>query len=76
MGELPEHPSVILLGVRDEDELHRVRKHLIDRNVRHVHFYEPDRDDELTSIACEPVFDDGRKAFKKFRLLRMNGGAR
>ena len=33
-------------------------------------FYEPDNDTGYTAICCEPVYDEQRKLFKKFRLLK------
>lgn len=75
IGNLADHPSVIILGVRDETKLHQVRKNLIEQGVRHVHFYENDLDDQLTALATEPVHGERRKLFRKYQLLRVRGGA-
>lgn len=61
--------------MKSEHKLHQVRKYLIENGVRHVHFYESDLDDELTALACEPVYGERRKLFRKFQLLKANGGA-
>lgn len=68
--QLPDHPSVIILHIKDENRLHRVRKYLVDNGVRHAHFYEPDRGDELTALATEPIFEDKRHLFRKYQLLK------
>lgn len=70
LGMLPDHPSVILLAAKDENRLHRVRKYLIDNGIKHVHFYEPDLDNELTAIATEPIFGDRRDLFSKYQLVK------
>lgn len=67
---LPDHPSVIILSAKNEHRLHRVRKYLIEQGIRHVHFYEPDRDDELTALATEPIFSDRRHLFQKYQLVK------
>lgn len=66
---LSDHPSVIILSAKNENRLHRVRKYLIEQGIRHVHFYEPDMDDELTALATEPIFGSRREAFSKYQLL-------
>lgn len=69
---LHEHPSVIILSVKDENRLHHVRKFLVDNQVQHVHFYEPDVGNELTSLATEPISQNSpkRKLLRKFQLLK------
>ena len=66
---LSDHPSVIILSAKNENRLHRVRKYLIEQNIQHVHFYEPDLDDELTALATEPIFGNRREALRKYQLL-------
>lgn len=69
LDRLSDHPSVIILSAKNETKLHRVRKYLIEQGVRHVHFYEPDIEDELTALATEPIFGDRREIFRKYQLL-------
>ena len=68
--QLSDHPSVIILSAKDEKRLHRVRNYLVEQGIRHVHFYEPDIDDQLTALATEPIFSDRRDAFSKYQLLK------
>ncbi len=76
LKDLPDHPSVIILAVKDEAKLHQVRKYLIENGVQHVHFYETDMDDQLTALACEPISGDKRRLFRKFQLLKTKVGAK
>lgn len=73
LESLSDHPSVIILSAKNENKLHRVRRYLIDQGIRHVHFYEPDFENELTSIATEPIVGIRRGAFRKYQLLREGG---
>ena len=70
LKDLAEHPSVIILGIKNETKLHQIRSYLIENEVQHVHFYEPDIGHELTAIATQPIFGEQRKLFRKFQLVR------
>ena len=69
LERLSDHPSVIILSAKNENRLHRVRKYLIDNSIQHVHFYEPDMDDELTALATEPICGSKRDLLRKYQLL-------
>ena len=71
-SSLKDHPSVILCGVKSQTQLETVQKRLQEQNIRFVSFHEPDIDDQLTSIATEPIFGDDRKFFRKYQLLKGN----
>jgi hypothetical protein len=49
--------------------LRQVRALLEREGIRHAPFFEPDRGNELTAIATEPVFGRRRAPFRRFRLL-------
>lgn len=70
IASLEDHPSVIIIGIKNEQKLHQVRKYLMESGIRHVHFYETDMDDQLTALATEPVHGERRKLFRKFQLLK------
>lgn len=83
LKDLPDHPSVILLAMKNETKLHQARQYLIENGVQHAHFYESDLDDELTAVATEPITGNRRNLFRKFQLLKartpkelMTGGAK
>lgn len=64
-----EHPSVIILGVKDEQELEQVEKEL-PYFFHYEVFKEPHWDHQKTSLAVFPVREDYREWFAKFKLLR------
>lgn len=70
INELDDHPSVIILGAKNEQKLQQVRKYLIDHGIQHVHFYESDLDHELMALATEPIHGDRRQLFRKFQLIK------
>jgi hypothetical protein len=39
--------------------------------IKYKEFREPDRNNELTAIATELLYDDNRKYMKKFQLLKL-----
>ena len=71
LGELPDHPHLVVLAAKNEQKLHRVRQYLIANNIRHAHFYESDIGNELTALATEPLHADSplRQLFKKYQLF-------
>ncbi len=70
LEELDDHPSVIILDIKTEAKLNNVKNYLSSVGVKFVSFHEPDRDNELTSIATEPIFENRRRLFKKFQLIK------
>jgi hypothetical protein len=48
--------------------VHRLQQ----RDVLFRPFFEPDRGNELTALATEPVFGDTRRLFRNLRLLSPN----
>jgi len=76
LGNLPDHPHIVLLAAKNEAKLARVTKYLFQNKVRFVHFYESDLDHQLTAIATEPIneFDDKRSLFRKYQLLKHEEG--
>ena len=63
------HPHLVLCGVRDESVLRREASRLEFDGVRFASFYEPDRGNELTAIATEPIVGEGRHCFRRYNLL-------
>jgi hypothetical protein len=64
-----QHPHLVLCGVRDESALKREVCRLELDGVRFAPFYEPDRDNELTAIATEPIADSAKRHFRRYNLL-------
>lgn len=67
--EKEEHPSVIILGVKNEYALNIFNKYVESMGFPYATFREPDRDNEMTSVAVFPVHEEDRKHFRKYRLL-------
>lgn len=63
-----EHPSVIITEVKSEEKLKKVMEEL-NGIVNYKIFREPDRNNEITALATEPVYGDTRKLFSRFQLI-------
>ena len=76
------HPNVIVMGVKNETELNKVRNHLSTSNIHHRTFSDhsdylqsgknqtSDSGIQLTAIATAPIRGESRKLFKKYNLLQ------
>ena len=75
-GRLPDHPSVIICGIDSEAKLLNAQNKLTLAGIKCHSFREPDIDNQLTAIACEPVYDEQRKLFRQYQLIKeCKGGA-
>jgi len=63
------HPHVIVCAARDEAALWGHLLRLQRLGVRLRPFFEPDRANELTALATEPVYGPTRRLFRNLRLL-------
>ena len=72
LGNLPDHPYLVILAVKNESKLHRVTKHLVEHGIKFVHFYENDLDNQLTAIATQPIAEDSdlRAHLRKYQCLK------
>ena len=64
-----EHPSVIVLVVKNENKLIRTINEL-EGKVNFKIFREPDQNNAITALASEPVIGEQRKLFARFQLLQ------
>jgi hypothetical protein len=64
------HPYLVLLGVRDEQELFQTLCRLEALGITFKVFREPDRNNELTAIATAPLSGATRKLFKRYQCLQ------
>jgi hypothetical protein len=64
-----------LLGVKNEQQLHKAYQSLVASGIQVAAFEEPDRNNELTAIASAPLPEDSeqRHLFRRFQLLTMKG---
>lgn len=72
LGELPDHPHLVLLSIKDEARLHKVQAHLREHGIRFADFHETDLGESLTAVATEPIpFESSlRKHLRKYQLLK------
>jgi len=63
-------PNVIVLGVKDEAKLHSVIEELVLHKVGHAPFREPDMGNQITAVATSPIYEESRKLFRKYKLLK------
>lgn len=63
-----EHPSIIMLIVKSEAKLKDTLAKL-EPHMRIKTFHEPDRNNELTAIATEPIHGESRKLLSRYQLL-------
>jgi len=68
--KLDDHPTVVLLGVKDEKALVRICDKLEKNCINFSPFIEPDLNDSLTAVATELIEEDQRHLFKKYDLLK------
>lgn len=61
---------LVLFGVRDAEELEKIADYLDRNEVSYEQFYEPDYDMGYTSICTEPMYNEQRKLYKKFKLWK------
>jgi hypothetical protein len=64
-----EHPHLVLCSVASAERLLAAADYLFSRSVRHALFREPDRDNEPTALATEPLAGDRRRLLDRFRCL-------
>lgn len=65
-----EHPSVILLKVKDESGINKLENILLNHKINYKTFREPNNNNEKTALATKPVSEDNRFIFKKYQLLK------
>ena len=73
-GQNQEHPHLVLLSVKNEEELLKAHDRLQYFGIQVAKFQEPDRNNEITAIASEPLPADSklRRKFSCYQLLNLN----
>lgn len=66
--DLP-HPHLTICGVKDEAALLHERSRLEALGVNLLGFNEPDRDNQLTAIATEPLSGSKRRLMRRYKIL-------
>jgi hypothetical protein len=65
-----EHPHIVLCGIASEQRLLAAADRLFRRGIRLSLFREPDRGNEATALATEPLSGDPRRELDRFQCLR------
>lgn len=70
----PEPNSLIVLQVKNKEQLEAAHADMQSKGIRLVRFDEPSWDYGFTAFASEPVYQHQRKNFKRYQLFK--GGAK
>ena len=65
-----EHPHFVICGVKNENLLKNAYSKIIEQNIKAKSFIEPDIGDQMTAFATEPVCNEQRRIFRKYKLLK------
>jgi len=68
-SEQPEHPHLVVCGMNSEQRLLSAADHLFRSNIRFTLFREPDRHNQVTALATEPVTGNRRRLLDRYRCL-------
>lgn len=63
------HPNIIVCGAKDEQKLLKYAAKIERAGIQFALFQEPDRDNEYTALATEPVRGEDRRPFRDFQCL-------
>lgn len=61
---------LVLFSAKDEDDLKKKADYLDMHNISYEMFNEPDYDTGFTAICTEPIYNEQRKLFSKFKLWK------
>ena len=65
-----EPNSLIVIGIRNKEQLLKAMSFLEKNNITYESFSEPSWDYGLTAFASQPILETDRKVFKSFQLWR------
>lgn len=68
-----EPNSLIVLQVKNKEQLEAAQADIQSKGIRFVRFNEPSWDYGFTAFASEPVYQHQRHLFKKYRLFKAGG---
>lgn len=70
-GKLSVDPaSIIILQIPNKEKLQVALDRTIEHGIACETFFEPDWDHGFTAFATEPITEDKRKTFKKYKLWK------
>ena len=65
-----EHPHFVLTAVKNEQKLYQWLQKIENQGLECAIWHEPDKNNELTAIAIQPVFGEQRRFFNKLQLIK------
>ena len=65
---IPECCHMVLLGVKNQEELLQAANFIVSKDINYAIFFEPDDDMQYTAFCTEPITGDQRKAFRKYKM--------
>ena len=69
LGKPKSTSHLILIGVKSENSLNKISEELVQLNIKHHKFFEPDNDRGYTSLTTEPL-SDRHPYFFKYSLYK------
>jgi hypothetical protein len=66
---VPEHPNFVLLSIKNETKLKKVKEEFDSDGFKTFPFIEPDLNDSMTAFAVGYVSGQDREKFKKYQLV-------
>lgn len=67
-----DHPHFCICAVRDEKRLAHDLSKLKALGIKIAEWREPDRNNELTAFATEPIYGELRHHFRNFQLIKLD----
>ncbi len=61
--------KIIVVSARSESKLLAIVQEAADNGIRSVAFQEADMNNQVTAVATEPIDDEQRKVFGRYKLL-------
>lgn len=67
----PSEPaSIIIIGVKNQNQLEKAFKYLQENGIKAEMFFEPSWDYGNTSFGTEPIGEENRHFFKRYQLWK------
>lgn len=73
-GQDEVHPHLVLIGVKNENDLLKAYERLQYHGISITKFEEPDKNNEVTAISTAPIPQDSaqRRLLRNYKLLNLN----
>lgn len=66
----PEHCHLVLISVKNENELNKVAERLSMNDIEHCLFYECDEPAGYTALCTRPLYGEERQIMKRYQMYR------